>query len=438
MFLHAALFLLLAGDVASDLQGALQRAGIARDGLGVLVGEAGGRTLLAVSPDTPRIPASNQKVVTAALALDRLGHEFRFRTRFGRAPDGTLVVVGDGDPNFSGRFFEGDPTRVLRAIARDLKKRGVARVENGILLDVSRFDDEVRHPDWPADQLDKWYCAPVAALVYNDSCHDIIVQPGPRAGGPAVVRVEPGLAPTPLVNASITVSDRSRHVLRLRWVEDRLRVEGGVWTGSSGFKNHFAVRDPALFFGASLKGALVAEGVPVEGNVRKGRATEGEEIVVFRTDLARTLKVMLTNSQNLYAECLFKRAGGGSFAAAGDAVRKLPGLENVVARDGSGMSRGNLISPRALYAVLQRLRDDEMFVQALAAGGEGTLRKRYRDLGVRLRAKTGYIRGVSTLSGYVTSAGGKRYVFAILCNGKAMGRARRLQDLVVQTLARAR
>ncbi len=94
------------------------------------------------------------------------------------------------------------------------------------------------------------------------------------------------------------------------------------------------------------------------------------------------------------------------------------------------------MTARTMYGVLQAMRDEPLFVESLAEGGEGTLRKRYRDLGHRLHAKTGTIDGVSALSGYVTGRDGGRYVFTILANGEAARRARRLQDLVVTALAR--
>ncbi|MHC4940896.1 MAG: D-alanyl-D-alanine carboxypeptidase/D-alanyl-D-alanine endopeptidase [Planctomycetota bacterium] len=425
----ALLVLLLAGNVEADIAQAVARSGVQRDGLGIMVGEVGGRELYRLQADTLRVPASNQKILTAGLALEKLGREFEFRTRFGLA-DGTLIVVGDGDPNFSGRFFQGDPNRVLRLLARDLSKHGVTKVTGGILLDVSRFDDEIRHPDWPADQLDKWYCAPVSALVYNDSCWDITVLPSVNVGAAARVQVEPSLDPPPVVNGCRTVSERARHVIHIGHTENGIRVQGGVLRGSTGFSSHLAVRDPALFFGRALKAALIAEGVPVEGEVRKGKAGEFDEKLVYKSDLRRTLKVMLANSQNLYAECLFKRAGGGGFAKAAAAL----GSDGIEARDGSGMSAQNMVSPRAIYRVLQRWKDEPRFVEALAAGGEGTLRRRYRSLGDRLRAKTGYIRGVSSLSGYVD----RRYIFVVLCNGKATRHARKLQDLIIRALARAR
>jgi D-alanyl-D-alanine carboxypeptidase/D-alanyl-D-alanine-endopeptidase (penicillin-binding protein 4) len=179
--------------------------------------------------------------------------------------------------------------------------------------------------------------------------------------------------------------------------------------------------------------------VKVEGSIRRGRVEGATDLLAYRSGLERTLKVMLTNSQNLYAECLFKRIGDGTFAGGGAAVKKaLDDLgidtEGLVASDGSGLARANRTSARTLYETLQAFRDEPLFTGALAAGGEGTLRRRYKDLGDRLRAKTGTIRGVSTFSGYLTSATGERYVFVLLANGRSTAHARRLQDLLVETL----
>jgi myo-inositol-1(or 4)-monophosphatase len=173
-----------------------------------------------------------------------------------------------------------------------------------------------------------------------------------------------------------------------------------------------------------LAAALEAEGVRVAGAVRRGRVPRQTRLVAYRSDLRRTLKVMLTDSQNLYAECTLKRLGAGSFASGGEAVlRALARLEvdpaGVVVADGSGLARANRVTARALYGTLHAMRKRPIFVEALAAGGEGTLRRRYRELGARVRAKTGTIRGVRSLSGYVTGRGGHRYVFVILANGRS-------------------
>jgi D-alanyl-D-alanine carboxypeptidase/D-alanyl-D-alanine-endopeptidase (penicillin-binding protein 4) len=434
--------LLLASGLESDLNRALANSGIDRRGLGVAVGRAGDRPVLAIAAREPRIPASNQKILTAAAAIHRLGEDFRFTTTVAKGPNGELVVIGEGDPNLSGRFFGGDPTLVLRRLAADVRKQGVARVEGGVVLDASRFDDDYVHPDWPANQLQKWYCAPVAALVYND-CWDVTVRPGGRAGAPALVEVQPALLLPAVLNRCATVSPGVEHVVHIgRGTEAALEVRGRILTTSQGVDGHVTVGNPVRFFGEAFVAALEAEGIEVKGGLLSGKVPDAKPIVVYRTSLERTLPVMLGNSQNLYAECTLKRLGQGSFESGARAVhgalRDL-GVETdgLVVRDGSGLARTNRVTALALYQALQSMRKKPVFRDALAKGGEGTLRKRYKDLGGRIRAKTGYIRGVSALSGYVEGRQGGHYVFSILANGSSVGRARKLQDLIVMALARA-
>jgi D-alanyl-D-alanine carboxypeptidase/D-alanyl-D-alanine-endopeptidase (penicillin-binding protein 4) len=325
-------------------------------------------------------------------------------------------------------------------MARDVKAKGVERVKD-LVLDASRFDKEYLHPDWPRDQLERWYCAPVAALVYNDSCWDVTVHPGPAPEAPSRIAVEPNLLFPVVLNRCETVRHGSP-VIHLGHADGcEFEVRGRVRAGDAGVGGHVTVRDPVRFFGDAFRAALVAEGVAVAGTVREGKLLGAREILAYRTDLGRTLDVMLVNSQNLYAECVFKRLGEGSFASAAEALAgALRALEvptaGLVVRDGSGLSKENRVSARTIFGVLQAMRDEPLFVESLAAGGEGTLGKRYRDLGPRLRAKTGTIDGVRALSGYVTGRGGGRYVFTILANGESAARARRLQDLVVTALAR--
>jgi D-alanyl-D-alanine carboxypeptidase/D-alanyl-D-alanine-endopeptidase (penicillin-binding protein 4) len=433
--------LLLAPDPAVELREALASSGVRTQGLGLLAGRAGEPPLLSVEPDAPRAPASNQKILVACAALTLLGRDFQFDTRIGVGEGGDLVVIGDGDPNLSGRLFGGDPTKVFRAMARDVAAKGVRSVRD-LVLDASRFDAEYVHPEWPKDQLERWYCAPVAALVYNDSCWDVTVMPGTAPGAPSRISAEPSFLSPVVLNRCETVGGRGNPVVHIGRAESGdFEVRGKITLASAGVSGNVAVRDPVRFFGEAFRAALAAEGIAVEGQVREGKLPLAKELLAYRSDFAKTLDVMLVHSQNLYAECVFKRLGDGSFASASDAVaRALRSLEvptaGLVARDGSGLSKENRVSARTMYGVLQAMRDEPLFVESLAAGGEGTLRRRYRDLGERVRAKTGTIDGVSALSGYVTGRDGTRYVFTILANGASTARARKLQDLVVTSLAK--
>ncbi len=433
--------LLLLADLRGDLQQIVVRSGVEPERVGIAVGSLDAQPLYRHGAGVARIPASNQKLLTAAVAILKLGADFEFATRVGLTPEGHLVVVGDGDPNFSGRWFDGDPNVVLRRFARDVARRGVTEIKGDLVLDAGRFDDVWIHPDWPRDQLEKWYCAPVAALLYNDSCWDVTVRPGATPGALARVRVEPALAQPPLDNHCRTV-DRSReHVVHVgRGREQGLVVRGGILAGSEGVAANVTVPDPVLFFGEAFHAALRAEGIEVRGRVRRGRGRKLKAEVVYRSPLERTLVSLLTNSQNLYAEALYKRAGDGTFAGSGRIVLevlKSNGVptEGLVVADGSGLARSNRVTAATLYAVLRLMAERELFVNALAAPGEGTLRKRLRDLEGGVRLKTGTLSGVTALSGYVTDRSGDRRIMVVLYNGPRTRKARLLQDAIARRLA---
>lgn len=435
------LALLLAG-LPADLESVLARARVADGSVSVAVGRVGEAPALARNLDVARVPASNQKILTAAAALWKLGAGHKFETVVARGTSGELVVVGAGDPNLSGRWFGGDPNAVLLSLAGDVATRLEGRPVTELVLDASRFDDVLVHPDWPQDQLDRWYAAPVAALVYNDACWDVTVLPGAEVGAPARVVVAPSLFAPRVENGCVTVAERARHLVHVgRGAEAEIEVRGGILASSAGISESVPVRDPVAFFGEAFLAALRARGVEPRGAVRRGKVEGATPLVVYASPLDKTLAVMLTRSQNLYAECVLKALGDGTFGGGAGAVgealrgRGVP-TEGLAVADGSGLARSNRATARTLYDTLQRLADERAFVDGLAAGGEGTLERRFRDLGARVRLKTGTLRGVSALSGYVTGREGGRYVLVVLANGDLRG-VRTLQDELVLALARA-
>ncbi|RME76998.1 MAG: D-alanyl-D-alanine carboxypeptidase/D-alanyl-D-alanine-endopeptidase, partial [Planctomycetota bacterium] len=328
--------------------------------------------------------------------------------------------------------------------------------------DARYFAPPLQHPDWPRDQLDRWYEAPVSALTLQDGCVDVTVGPGAAAGAPAVVRLAPAGTPLRVENRCTTVGKDGRHVVAVgrKPATDVIVVRGSVRLGSRPRTVSIALRDPAIVVGHVLRRALEAEGVSVGGQVRLATADDppashgSVPIAGCATPLAQTVPVILKRSQNLWAESLCKvlgaeRGGEGSFRAGSAVVRKRVlalgvAPEQIALVDGSGLARDNRASARALVTVLRaaaRGPNAALFVGALPIGGlDGTLRKRLRDRpdAARVRAKTGTIRGVSTLSGYVLPArpGEATLVFSILTNGVrgGAGAARRLQDRIVEVL----
>jgi D-alanyl-D-alanine carboxypeptidase/D-alanyl-D-alanine-endopeptidase (penicillin-binding protein 4) len=184
-----------------------------------------------------------------------------------------------------------------------------------------------------------------------------------------------------------------------------------------------AIPDPALHAARALRDLLIFDGITVDGDVRLGTAI-GERIAIVESPpLSQLLTTMLKNSQNLYAEMLFKNAGGGTYDAAIETERRFVnelGIDPHDIRfvDGSGLSPDDLAAPAAIVKLLRWMnappRRGAWWLLLATPNQEGTLHRRLTELEPRLRGKTGTLEGVSALSGIVSMPrGGYRY-FSII------------------------
>lgn len=397
-------------------------------------------TWYASEADRPLKPASVQKLLVTAVALDRFGPDFRFRTEL-YLHDAELWVVGGGDPGLGDERLAARGGRDAQAVLADwvaaLRARGVTAVHR-IVLDDGVFDTEFRHRDWPASQADRWYQAPVGGLNLNDNCLDVKVQ---VRGRNVTLQLRPDI-PLDLIDNTLRVDRRQRTTLKRPADSDTIQLRGTV--SRSGDLDPVAVRDPTLFFAQALKHALQQGGIVVQGPVVRRHLTPeelaaAERVAAQETPLPDVLWRCNTFSQNLFAECLLK-----SLAAygPGGARRDTPGSweegvaalqaglrelgvdpNGAVLRDGSGLSHANRATARQLVTLLLRMHRHphaDVFLASLAEPGqEGSMRNRYDDpaLRGRVRAKTGTIAGVRALAGYATRPDGTTLAFAILVNG---------------------
>jgi D-alanyl-D-alanine carboxypeptidase/D-alanyl-D-alanine-endopeptidase (penicillin-binding protein 4) len=418
------------------------------------------------------MPASNQKLVTAAVALARLGPGYRFATRVAargtvRADgtlDGDLVVVGSGDPAISARFAGGDALAVFRAWADSLRARGITRIAGRVVGDDDRFDDVHLGPGWAWDDLGAAYAAEVGALLFDEGAVRFRIAPGDSVGAPARVEMRP---PTRYVEVRAdvrTVADSTDVPLRAERdpFANRVWLAGGIWIGADSVVRSVAVHDPTAFFVTVLVETLEASGIPVDSgpadrDALGAAAPRREELrtlfVHGSPTLAEIVRPFLKESQNAVGEMLLRAVGAaatdtGSVETGRRVVVEtlsrwgIPPAYYVIA-DGSGLSRYNFLSPEAivrLLRVMTRRPEFGAFYDALPiAGVDGTLANRMRGTRAEgnARAKTGYISNVRALSGYVTSADGERLVFSFLANNfdAPVPAAEYLQDLAVERLA---
>jgi D-alanyl-D-alanine carboxypeptidase/D-alanyl-D-alanine-endopeptidase (penicillin-binding protein 4) len=404
------------------------------------------------NPGLPLLPASNMKVVTSAAALEYLGPEFAFVTRVGLSGD-AVVVLGGGDPLFGDRDTDRRNGRrgrpVIPEIASRIKDMGLTTVSD-IILDATVFDEERVHPAWPSNQLHQKYACEVSGLNFNGNCVAITAV---NRDGRVTVSQDPPNDYVKLINAMTPGPRRiSRFMVDRTGVPCQLLVQGVC--GAQAGPYSVAVENPALLFGHLLRDGLNKAGVRVTGQVQEVSLAPGAEFrpaAEYRTPLGDCLQRMNKDSLGLAAEALFKMLGARSHPdgkrGGWEDGRKviasyLKGLGlddgDFAVSDGSGLSRDNRLSARALTRVLSHLASGptwEYFKSTLAVGGlDGTMKrhfweKKYRG---RVLAKSGYIMAVRALSGVIRTDSGD-YLFSFLANKGGNG-ARLTIDAAVKAV----
>ncbi|MEO8347835.1 MAG: D-alanyl-D-alanine carboxypeptidase/D-alanyl-D-alanine-endopeptidase [Acidobacteriota bacterium] len=448
---------------------ALERASLRIPGLpsGVsiqIADQQTGEVIFERNADVPQTMASITKLLTTAAAIHYLGPDFKFHTTFWRRGPieqgnlaGSLLVVGGGDPNISGRFYGDDINAVFDRWAEGLRLAGVTRVTGDILLNASFFDSLGRHPDWPAGQESRWYQAPISALSYNDNVVLVSVRPGSRPGRPAGVSFEPPVDILRPVSLARTVGRRGRVRVAVSRAagSSAVTVSGTVPMRRAWWSTPITIDRPPEYFGKALKKRLENAGIVVTGRViENGTKPDAgwTQVATTESDLVPTLEVCNKRSQGFYAEQLFKtlsaaKTGQGSWAGSVVLVKEFLSALGLDAsrfqlRDGSGLSSGNRAGASDLVRFLRamdRHPHGELWRSTLAVAGDsaGTLRHRLKDPVTRgqILAKTGSLERVSTLAGYAKGRSGRTYVFAILLNGRGVDwEGQAFQDRLLRAL----
>lgn len=404
-----------------------------------------GDTLFAVNEHKLLTPASTEKIVTLAVAADRLGWNRSYETTVTATGSiengvltGDLIVVGSGDPTIDD--WDGYASARFAAFAATLKERGIRAIAGRIVGDDNAFEDEGIGAGWAWDDLHASYAAPVGALQFNQNTAQLVVSAG-QVGEPAHVDIVPDVAPLILRNLAAT-SAGPEVTLSVR-PEPRsgtIEIVGTVPLAASRTTRNVAVQNPTLYFVNALRAALVRNGIEVRGPaididdvppvLHRAPVVLADQL--FSRSLEEIATTMMKVSQNLYAETLFKTAGAletGNASSNGGrrTVRSLltgwgvPASDFLIV-DGSGLSRYNLITAEALVKVLahvyrdERLRDP--FLNSLPIGGiDGTLSRRLGgSASGRVQAKTGSLANARSVAGYLRTADDELFAFAILAN----------------------
>jgi D-alanyl-D-alanine carboxypeptidase/D-alanyl-D-alanine-endopeptidase (penicillin-binding protein 4) len=468
-----------------QLDSLLDAAPFDRNLWGVALVDARGRLVYGRNADKLFIPASNTKLLVTSVAAALFPADWTIPTSVyaaGPVQDGVLlgdlVLYGRGDPTFGRRCYatdttvagvcDPDPFARFRDLARDLKAGGLRVVQGDLVGDGSWFDAELVHPDWANYDLNWWYAAPVSGLGFNDNSVDITWKPGADVDAPALLSLTPDLGDVSLENRTRTVAAGGPSDIGDRMYREpgtlSLWAEGTVAIDGRGGLESFALPDPNLFAARAFRQTLAQAGIAVLGPTRSTTDSLKYAAVRGKTPLAETrgrpmrdwIFPILNTSQNWYADMLLKQLGrqfgeAGSWKAGLMVERRFLvdsiGIDSTLfaVADGSGLSASNLVSPLAFTRLLQYMRKHPHYPTFAAglpqSGNTGSLRTRFIGtlLEGRVRAKTGSISRVNTLSGYFELPDGREYTFSVQVNHNTLGGRRTIAqiDSVVVAMAKA-
>ncbi len=411
------------------------------------------------------MPASNQKLFTAAAALDILGPDYTWSTtalsaarQVGSTLRGDLYLRGGGDPTLLAEDYA--------ALAKQVADAGIKVVSGDLVADDTFFDDVHLGPDWSWDDEAFYYAAPVSSLTVSpDTDYDagtviVRVAPGTAAGEPPVVTLTPSNDYVEVVNKAETTAagtGRSISITKEHGL-NQLTISGRIATDASALSVWRAVWEPTALAADVFRNALADAGVQVTGDVRFGAAPAGARTVAEHTSmtLAELLIPFMKLSNNGHAEVLVKTIGHevsgrptwSSGVAAVQAKVAEYGVDTgtLVQRDGSGLSRRNFVPSAEVATLLHGVQDEpwfDAFYQSLPVAGVserfvgGTLRFRMSGTPAagNVHAKTGSLTGATALSGYVTTADGQDLIFAIIMNNYLSAKPSDLEDRIAIRLA---
>ncbi len=407
-----------------------------------------GEVLYRRNADKLFIPASNMKLFTSAAALVLLGSEFMYETNIFGSGDlekgvlkGDLIIQGSGDPTISNRFDEGYPTKIFERWADTLKAKGIWVVSGNLLGDDSYFDHVGIGKGWLSDYESEWFAPPSGALSFNDNCIEVKIEPS-IVNFPAKVSLIPYTKYFSTTGKITTVSDsvESRiSVKRLRGT-NQIEISGVISQNSKPVLEDVSVTDPTAYFMTMVKEVFERKGIVIQGHT--GSLSTSEKIVMTddltplyvhkSVPLKKIIKELNKNSNNFYGEQILKTIGLEiyNYGTVENGVKACQEIfssmgintDNMIMADGSGLSRLDLVTPRQIINLLTYMhKNDEFtkFYESLPiAGVDGTLIDRMKRTSAEnnVRAKAGYSNNVSSLSGYLKTAGGEMLAFSMIVN----------------------
>lgn len=419
----------------------------------VVVDLTSGETLYRRNAGRLYIPASNMKLFSEAAALMVLGPDYHFKNQLsvgaGKIQQGILqgnvYLQLSGDPSFS--------RHDLKKLLSSLKELNINTIQGNVYIDSNVAGVNPYPPGWLTSDLAYSYGAPNAPVMLDANRLTVTVNPGARTGDPAVVEVDDGGGKISLNNQATTKAKAQGCGVGFSLdKENHLTVRGCVGVGQWAVQQRMAIKNPLMYAQAMIQSQLAKEHIQLNGQVQLGK-TPGNSLLIatqYSKSVSELMADTLKPSDNLYADSLYLHAAAklnGSpvnWQSAQPIIKNFlqsqTGIDftNAILTDGSGLSRYSLVTPEQTISLLkflyQRFPLSYEYIAALPISGrDGTLQKRFHIPSQQgfVRAKTGTMVGINSLSGYLYAANGHTLAFALYVNrqpGKASGPGRPVLD----------
>ena len=383
-------------------------------------------------------PASNMKLLTTALALKTLGPDFRFKTLLladssvvaDSVVRGDLYLKGGADPDLVSEDFQD--------LINQLDFKGIKKIDGNLIADDTFLDSLPRGEGWMWDDDPDDYAAHLSALSLNDNCVDVLARPGRHVLDSVFVFLVPETRYVSLDNEGVTGDSSQAQTLKIsrRWMtcENVITVRDTLPQSVPAYEIHINIENPTLYAATVFSEMLKKNGIQWNGQILRGQAPAFPETLAVHQSHPLRAVVENTNkiSDNLSAELLLKTVGAVQGGEPGTAAKGIRALQNFLQQmgidstsyyvvDGSGVSRYDVITADLLVRLLTAMYGDfsvrsEYLTSLPIAGVDGTIQNRMKGTAAqgKLRAKTGSLRGVSSLSGYVPTQDGDVLAFSIL------------------------
>ncbi len=401
------------------------------------------------------IPASVMKTISTFTALEQLGPQFKFETTLAYSGiidstgnlNGNLYIIGSGDPTIgSDRFGVSTDWNLIQANwIKKLKLLGIQNINGNLIVDHSIFSDQMIPDSWVWGDIGNYYgCGPSGLSIYENK-YTVFFQPGKSLEEAApVIRIVPENVKLNYTNKVTTGKYGSGDQVMIYGAPhstDRI-FEGTVPAGRNEFGVKGSIPDPPLLLAESFAKELEKHNIHITENIKTSHNTDEKwlaknvkyQVVAkhYSPDIETIINKTNTFSINVFAESLFKYTGSlnnesGSYVNGQKAVvnflqKKGLSLSGVEIIDGSGLSRKNKVTTRFMVDFLETVKNSnhyKSFYESLPiAGRTGSLSRMLKNTTAEnnLRAKSGYMSGVRSYAGYVTSKSGKEIIFALIIN----------------------